>query len=173
MIESLRGVELDVKWCRVTSRRSAIHRAGGALLIALIFTLLVRKDLRTPVFAMLTLGIASHFVIDYFLWQPTGTTNLMLWPFLDLTLDYQGFYLSSDRWPAVVSTIASGLILHLGEVGGDTILRYDTAHERTNGHERHTQDGVAITQFPGMLTLYDRFKREAEELSPVSWVWQA
>ena len=61
--------------------------------------------------------------------------------------------------------------LHLGEVGGDTILRYDNAHERTTGHERHTRDGVNIIEFPGMLALYDRFKRETEELSPVSWDW--
>ena len=87
------------------------HRAGGALLIALIFTLLVRTDVRKPVFALLCVGIASHFVIDYFLWQPTGTTNLMLWPFLDLTVDYQGVYRSSDRWPAVVATIAAGIVL--------------------------------------------------------------
>ncbi len=61
--------------------------------------------------------------------------------------------------------------LHLGGVGGNTILRYDNAHERTKGHERHTQDGVETIQFPGMLTLYDRFKRETEEMSPVSWNW--
>jgi len=63
--------------------------------------------------------------------------------------------------------------LHLGEVGGDTILRYDNAHERTKGHERHTRDGVETIQFPGMLTLYDRFKREVEEQTPVSWDWSA
>lgn len=61
--------------------------------------------------------------------------------------------------------------LHLGEIGGDTILRYDNAHERTKGHERHTRDDVEIIGFPGMLALYDRFKQEAEELSPVSWGW--
>jgi hypothetical protein len=61
--------------------------------------------------------------------------------------------------------------LHLGKVGGDTILRYDNAHERTKGHERHTRNGVETLDFPGMLALYERFKREAEELSPVSWEW--
>jgi hypothetical protein len=61
--------------------------------------------------------------------------------------------------------------LHLGEVGGDTLVRYDNAHERTKGHERHTRDGVEHIEFPGMLVLYDRFKREAEQLSPVSWDW--
>ena len=87
------------------------HRAGGALLVAIIFALLVREDFRIPVFAMLMVGIASHLVIDYFLWQPTGRTTLMLWPFLDLTLEYQGFYRSSDRWPAAVTIVLAGVTL--------------------------------------------------------------
>lgn len=61
--------------------------------------------------------------------------------------------------------------LHLGEVGGETVLRYDNAHEQTKGHERHTGNEVEIIEFPGMLTLYDRFKHEAEAMSPVSWNW--
>lgn len=61
--------------------------------------------------------------------------------------------------------------LHLGEIGGDTVLRYDNAHERTKGHERHTRDYVETIPFPGMRTLYERFKREANELSPVAWDW--
>ncbi|MEF8884404.1 MAG: DUF6516 family protein [Haloarculaceae archaeon] len=61
--------------------------------------------------------------------------------------------------------------LHLGEVGGDTVLRYDNAHERTKGHERHTGENIEVIEFPGMLTLYDRFKRETEEMSSVSWNW--
>ncbi|AXG07849.1 hypothetical protein DU500_16225 [Haloplanus rubicundus] len=61
--------------------------------------------------------------------------------------------------------------LHLGEVGGDTVLRYDNAHERTKGHERHLGDDVESIEFPGMLSLYDRFTREATELCPVSWNW--
>ena len=81
------------------------------LLTAVLCALLVRHDLRKPVFALLCVGIASHVVIDYFLWQPTGTTNLMLWPVLDLSVDYQGFYRSSDRWPAVVATITAGIVL--------------------------------------------------------------
>ena len=67
-----------------------LHRAGGAILVAIIFVLLVREDLRLPVFAMLTVGIGSHFVIDYFMWQPTATTNLMRWPFLDVTAPTRG-----------------------------------------------------------------------------------
>lgn len=61
--------------------------------------------------------------------------------------------------------------LHLGTVAGETLLRYDNAHERTKGHERHTEEGVEDIEFPGMLVLYDRFKRDASELSAVSWNW--
>ena len=50
-------------------------------------------------------------------------------------------------------------------------FRDDNAHERTKGHERHIGDDVEIIQFPGMLTLYDRFKRDVEEMTPVSWDW--
>lgn len=88
-----------------------LHRAGGALLVIAIFTLLVRRDLRRPVVALLTIGVCSHFVLDYFLWQPTGETNLLLWPFLDIAVDYQGFYRSSDRWPAIVATFVAGVVL--------------------------------------------------------------
>lgn len=61
--------------------------------------------------------------------------------------------------------------LHLGRVGGRTLLRYDNAHERTKGHERHTPDGVEEIEFSGMLGLYERFKREVEDRTRLSWFW--
>jgi len=61
--------------------------------------------------------------------------------------------------------------LHLGEIGGETLLRYDNAHERTKGHERHAGDDIEVIEFPGMLALYDRFKREAEAMTSVSLDW--
>ncbi|MFC4988886.1 toxin-antitoxin system TumE family protein [Saliphagus infecundisoli] len=61
--------------------------------------------------------------------------------------------------------------LHVGEIGGDTVLRYDNAHERTKGHERHTGTTVEVIDFPGMLALYERFKREVDEQTPVSSNW--
>ncbi|QPV65049.1 hypothetical protein I7X12_06640 [Halosimplex litoreum] len=61
--------------------------------------------------------------------------------------------------------------LHLGEIDGDTVLRYDNVHERTKGHERHTGDEVEVIDFPGMLALHDRFNGEAEAMTPVSWDW--
>jgi hypothetical protein len=61
--------------------------------------------------------------------------------------------------------------LHLGTLGGDTILRYDNAHERSKGHERHAGDGVERIEFPGMLALYARFKREVDEMTTIPWDW--
>lgn len=50
--------------------------------------------------------------------------------------------------------------LHFGSVEGDLIVRYDNAHERTKGHERHTADGTEEFDFPGMFELLARFQRE-------------
>ena len=54
--------------------------------------------------------------------------------------------------------------LHYGTLDGKTLLRYDNAHERTKGHERHTQDSVEEIEFPGMMELYQRFQDEISEL---------
>jgi hypothetical protein len=56
--------------------------------------------------------------------------------------------------------------LHYGRLDGATLLRYDNAHEPTNGHERHTGDTVESIRFPGMKPLYDRFQREIDRLPP-------
>lgn len=56
--------------------------------------------------------------------------------------------------------------LHYGEIGGQTLLRYDNAHEPSKGHERHTPGGVETIDFPGMEPLYRRFRREIEDLPP-------
>lgn len=56
--------------------------------------------------------------------------------------------------------------LHYGSLDGETLLRYDNAHERSRGHDRHTPDGVQTIAFPGMAPLYDQFEAEIEELPP-------
>lgn len=50
--------------------------------------------------------------------------------------------------------------LHFGTVIGDLIVRYDNAHERTKGHERHTPARTEEIEFPGMFELLARFERE-------------
>ncbi|WP_423745110.1 DUF6516 family protein (plasmid) [Haladaptatus sp. SPP-AMP-3] len=54
--------------------------------------------------------------------------------------------------------------LHFGTLEGETVLRYDNAHERTHGHDRHTRDDVEEIKFPGMSVLLRRFRKERREL---------
>lgn len=56
--------------------------------------------------------------------------------------------------------------LHYGEVGGQTLVRYDNAHEVTRGHDRHSPDGVERIDFPGMAALYRQFLDEIGRLPP-------
>lgn len=56
--------------------------------------------------------------------------------------------------------------LHYGTVDGETLLRYDNAHERTTGHDRHTPGDVEDVEFPGMVTLLERFQAEVDDLPP-------
>jgi len=56
--------------------------------------------------------------------------------------------------------------LHYGTLDGETLLRYDNAHERTKGHERHTPEGVEEIEFPGMDELVARFTEEVADLPP-------
>jgi hypothetical protein len=56
--------------------------------------------------------------------------------------------------------------LHYGTLDGETLLRYDNAHERQKGHERHTPDDVEPVNFPGMSDLIDRFEDEIDDLPP-------
>ena len=46
------------------------------------------------------------------------------------------------------------------------LLRYDNGHEQHKGHERHTPDGTAEIEFPGMAELIQRFESEIGELPP-------
>lgn len=53
--------------------------------------------------------------------------------------------------------------LHFGAVGADDpVVRYDNSHELSKGHERHTEDGVDIIEFPGMKDLKQRFDRDVD-----------
>lgn len=48
---------------------------------------------------------------------------------------------------------------HYGTKSGETILRYDNSH---GVHERHTRDDLEEVSFPGLATLYRRFRDEIE-----------
>jgi len=65
----------------------------------------------------------------------------------------------SDQYPC-----GYDYTLHYGTTDGETILRYDNAHERQKGHERHTTDTVEEIEFPRMETLIQRFERKLNAL---------
>lgn len=53
--------------------------------------------------------------------------------------------------------------LHFGTTDGETLLRYDNAHEPTKGHERHVGDRIERIDFPGMDALLAQFHREVDD----------
>jgi hypothetical protein len=54
--------------------------------------------------------------------------------------------------------------LHLGTLDDLTLVRYDNAHERTKGHERHTAtEDTDDIYFPGMETRLIEFWAKADE----------
>lgn len=87
-----------------------IHSAGGTLLVVCIGALLAPTQYRRAVFALLFVGAASHYLLDAFLYRPSGVTGALLWPFVTHGFSVNGFYLSSDRWPAVLATVVAGVV---------------------------------------------------------------
>lgn len=64
-----------------------------------------------------------------------------------------------------IETYTSGwkYALHLGTLEDLTLLRYDNAHEDTNGHELHTAAGERAVEFPGMEERLLEFWASADE----------
>ncbi|MFD1597536.1 metal-dependent hydrolase [Halobellus rarus] len=89
---------------------SPLHRVGGTLLIVCIGALVVPNAYRCVVFALLSVGAGSHYVLDFLLYKPSGITSPLLWPFVTHGFAVNGFYLSSDRWPIVAATVLAGLV---------------------------------------------------------------
>jgi ATP-dependent helicase/nuclease subunit A len=46
--------------------------------------------------------------------------------------------------------------MHYGATDGETLLRYNNAHERMHGHEPYVGDDVTEIEFPGIVDLFDR-----------------
>ena len=83
------------------------HRIGGTILVVLIGALLVPREYRKAVLLLLALGAGSHYLLDFFLYKPSGVTGPLLWPFVTHGFAIEGVYLSSDRWPAVLASAAA------------------------------------------------------------------
>ncbi|MFB6102871.1 MAG: metal-dependent hydrolase [Haloplanus sp.] len=91
----------------------ALGTVGGVAVTVALGTLLVPPRLRRVTVAMLSLGAASHFLLDYLLLFPSGYTHPYLWPITDRALPGPDLYLSSDRWPAAAAIAAAVLVGYL------------------------------------------------------------
>ena len=89
------------------------HTGGGSLVIIAIGALLVPARIRWRVFGMLLLGMASHHALDLLLWFPSGYAYPVLWPLTGHAPPAGNLYLSTDRWPAVLSGVVAALVWYL------------------------------------------------------------
>ena len=100
-IEAALGIPFD--W-------GALHTVGGSFVSVLIGTVLVPSEYRKRIFALLAIGAASHLILDAFLFKTSGHMSAMLWPLTDYRFAIDGFYLSSDRWPALLSGALAAIV---------------------------------------------------------------
>lgn len=84
-----------------------LHRLGGTLLVVAAVAALVHPRYRRLAVALLAVGAASHYALDFLLYKPSGLTSPLLWPFTARRFAIEGIYVSSDRWPAVVAGVVA------------------------------------------------------------------
>jgi membrane-bound metal-dependent hydrolase YbcI (DUF457 family) len=82
---------------------------GGVTVAVTAAALLVPPRRRRLTVAMLALGVASHFLLDYLLLFPSGYAHPYLWPVTARAFPGPDLYLSSDRWPAALAVVGATL----------------------------------------------------------------
>lgn len=86
---------------------AAFHRVGGAAIVVLIGALAVPPRYRRRALVLLAIGAGSHFALDTLTYSSTGVTRPFLWPLTDRGFATPGLYVSSERWPALLSAVAA------------------------------------------------------------------
>ncbi|WP_076609733.1 metal-dependent hydrolase [Natronorubrum thiooxidans] len=86
---------------------SPLHTLTGTVLVVCLGALLAAPGCRRLVIALLVIGALSHHALDLLLMTPTGEAYGVFWPITEYRLPAGGLYLSSDRWPALVSGLAA------------------------------------------------------------------
>ena len=89
---------------------SPFHRVSGTVVVILIGVLLVPARLRRGVFLLLSLGAGSYYLLDFFLYKPSGLFRALLWPITGQRFASDEFYLSSDRRTAVVAVVIAVVV---------------------------------------------------------------
>lgn len=82
-----------------------LHTLGGLVLVTAIVALIVPPSIRWQVVTLFVIGAISHHVLDLLLLKPSGRSYAVLWPLTQYHPPMPGFYLSSDRWPAALTTL--------------------------------------------------------------------
>lgn len=93
-VEGLLGIPFD--WF-------AIHTLGGGLVAVAIGALCTTNQHRRRVLGLLLLGASSHLFLDALLINASGHSYAVFFPFSAVHPPTPGLFLSTDRWPAVVS----------------------------------------------------------------------
>lgn len=87
-----------------------LHRVGGTALVVYLGALLAPKRHQRAVFVLVAVGAASHYALDLLLYRPSGLTTPFFWPFTTHHFAFDGFYLSTDRWPAAAASIIAAVV---------------------------------------------------------------
>ncbi|WP_408958947.1 metal-dependent hydrolase [Natrinema sp. 74] len=80
-----------------------LHTLGGTVLVVSLGALLVAPDYRRQAVALIAIGAASHHAFDVALLTATGESYAVFFPLSQYRLPSLDLYLSTDRWPALVS----------------------------------------------------------------------
>lgn len=100
-LESLLGVPFS--W-------SPLHTLGGTIIVVTIGALLVAPGHRKQTIALLAVGALSHHALDLLLLNVSGYSYSVFWPLTQYHPPTPNFYLSTDRWPALISGLVAALV---------------------------------------------------------------
>lgn len=86
---------------------SPLHTLVGSALVIWLCSLLVAPDQRNRAVVLLAVGAVSHHALDVLLLTPTGDAYGVFWLLLDYRPPSGDLFLSSDRWPAVITGLCA------------------------------------------------------------------
>jgi len=87
----------------------ALQTGGGVFLLILGGVVFAVADERRRVFALLSVGAASHLFTDALIRVPNGRSQSVFWPLTPYQPPSPGLYISTDLWPLVVAAgLAAG-----------------------------------------------------------------
>ena len=93
---------------------TSLHTPVGGMLVVGVLVLLVDCSYRREVFLFLSLGLATHLILDIFLISVTGRTYALFYPISMYRAYAPGFYLSTQVLPAMITGVIASLVTKFG-----------------------------------------------------------